>query len=102
MFVSILAQSGDWARPRIGAQLNCQGGKFRNPGGRALNVQNIETGTDMFFRGGFAARGAVWLVGAKIGGQFSCSGGKLPQSRRQSPQRRKCRNQSEHASPQRV
>jgi len=65
----------DISSAKIGGQLDCSGGIFRNPGDIALKARSIETNGDVFLSKGFVAEGKVWLSGAKIGGQLDCSGG---------------------------
>ncbi|HRJ27872.1 MAG TPA: hypothetical protein PLO61_10235 [Fimbriimonadaceae bacterium] len=65
---------------KIGGQLSCLGGSFHNPTGDALSADGIEVGGSVHLRAldqgpRFEAAGAVRLLGAKIGGQFSCIGG---------------------------
>jgi hypothetical protein len=66
----------------IGGYLNCEGASLRNDSGPALKAGGLEVGQDMSLRGGFTATGhgddgAVYLVGAHIGGQLSCTGASL-------------------------
>ncbi len=42
-----------------------------------LNAQGAEVTGDVFLRNGFAAEGAVSLLGAQIGGQLGCGGGRF-------------------------
>ena len=42
-----------------------------------LNANAAVIGGSLWLRNGFEAIGRVWLVGADIGGQFDCSGGKF-------------------------
>ncbi len=60
---------------KIGGQLNCIGGAFRNAGGIALDGDGAEITGDVFLSGGFTAEGEVRLLGAKIGGDLACIGG---------------------------
>jgi hypothetical protein len=57
----------------------CRGTKLEgaNPVGNALGAENLKVGRDVFFRDGFTAAGAIWLVGADIAGDLECSGAKL-------------------------
>ncbi|MEM9196337.1 MAG: hypothetical protein AAGD12_00655, partial [Pseudomonadota bacterium] len=60
---------------KIGGDLACVGGKFRNSGGNAINADGIETGGSVFLNDGFEAERKVRLLGAKIGGNLECDGG---------------------------
>ncbi len=76
---------------KIGGDLDCTGSRFENPpqtrttkGGKvervpgtgtALNADGINVKGSAFLSGEFHAQGEVRLVGAKIGGVFSCIGG---------------------------
>ena len=64
---------------KIGGQFSCAGGKFvdSGPTGCALVANEITTGGDVRLVRGFSANGEVQMLGAKIGGQFSCAGGKF-------------------------
>jgi hypothetical protein len=60
-------------------QLDCSGATMRNDSGPALNAEGLQVDQNVFLRGGLEAvgaghRGAVWLVGAHLGGQLDCSG----------------------------
>ena len=57
----------------IGGDLECWGGKFSNPGGRALVADGITVKGDIFLNRKFSAEGEVRLRGANIGGQLDCS-----------------------------
>jgi hypothetical protein len=65
----------------IGGQLVCDGGRFLNPGGYALDGEQLTVAQSMFCRGEpgarFVARGEVRLLGANIGGQLNCDGGRF-------------------------
>ncbi|HJP91221.1 MAG TPA: hypothetical protein VJ875_04645 [Pyrinomonadaceae bacterium] len=73
----------------IGGDLDCSGGKFRNPAkaipgsGTALNAVGAKVGDsvflrrDYFQRWDFVADGAVRLFGAEIGRSLDCNGGKF-------------------------
>lgn len=65
---------------KVGGQWVCDGGKFLRKGKNCLNADGIEVGGDLFMQKGqkgFEARGEVRLPGAKVGGQWSCNGGKF-------------------------
>ena len=59
----------------IGGDLNCEGGKFDNPGKCALSADKLTAKSDVILSGGFSAKGEVRLVGADIGGNLDCEGG---------------------------
>ena len=61
----------------IGGVLDCRGGQFSNPGGRALTAVGLTVDQDIFFSEGFSASGEVNLRGAHIGGQLNCAGGQF-------------------------
>lgn len=65
----------DLAGAKIGGQLDCAGGVFRNNGNIALNAENIKVADGLYMRKGFDAEGAVYLLGAEIHGQLDCRGG---------------------------
>ena len=63
----------------IGGQFVCAGAVLRNDSGPALDAEGLQVGLDMRLQLGFAASGsgkagAVYLVGARIGGQLDCTG----------------------------
>jgi sRNA-binding regulator protein Hfq len=60
---------------RIGSNLDCGAGRFRNPAGKALRADRIRIHGSLFLRNGFAAEGEVRLLGAEIGGNFECNDG---------------------------
>jgi hypothetical protein len=67
---------------RIGANLECDGGKFQNPAqanaawsGVAIDATNAKVEGAVLLRDGFAAEGAVRLFGATIGETLDCGGG---------------------------
>lgn len=67
---------------RIGLNLYCDGAALSNDSGSALAADGLKVGLSVFLRGGFTASGvgedgAVRLVGASIGGQFSCRKARL-------------------------
>jgi predicted GH43/DUF377 family glycosyl hydrolase len=70
----------------IGRELDCKGGTFINPGWVALNGDQMDVQGCVFqsrkehsgnSSGHFTARGQVRLIGASIGGDLDCKGGKL-------------------------
>ncbi len=60
---------------RIRGNLDCTGGTFKNPGGKALNADGAEVGGDVSLSEGFHATGEVRLHGARIRGTLACTGG---------------------------
>ena len=64
---------------KIGGNLECDGGKFlgKNKDGNALYADWLITTGSVFLRHGFEAAGAVRLLGAKIGADLDCVGGKF-------------------------
>ena len=70
------------AGSHIGGQLSCDGAKLTNNSGPALHADSLHVGGYMLLRGGFTATGsgetgAVWLLGAHIGGNLECNGAEL-------------------------
>jgi ribosomal protein L18 len=68
----------------IGGNLECDGGKFRNPAqadiaesGMALNAEGAKVTGGVLLRNGFAAQGMVRLFGSEIGGNLECDGGRF-------------------------
>lgn len=61
---------------KIGGDLDCGMGKFRNPDGIALIAQSVEIKGNVFLRSEFEAAGRVSLQGATIGGILDCHNGK--------------------------
>jgi sRNA-binding regulator protein Hfq len=65
----------------IGSNLECGGGVFENAEGYALTCDRMHVQGSTFLdyddeaKTGFKAQGQVRLIGAEIGGQFSCRGG---------------------------
>ena len=59
----------------VGAHLDCQGGRFLNPGGYAILANNVRISNGLLLRNGFYAEGEVRLFAANIGGNLECSGG---------------------------
>ena len=62
---------------RIDGQLNCSGGRFKNPGKIALLASSAQIGGSVFLSDGFLATGQVRLLSARIGGQLRCSKGRF-------------------------
>ena len=68
---------------KIASQLICHGGRFYNKRGDALAADGVEVNVGIFLSkapgetGRFHATGAVRLLGAKIGGQLNCVGGRF-------------------------
>ena len=68
---------------RIGGSLKCAGGVFENPDGVALAADAAVVGAGAFLgkvtdsTDRFLAAGTVRLVGARIGGQLNCTGGRF-------------------------
>jgi hypothetical protein len=60
---------------RIGSNLDCGAGRFRNLAGKALRADRIRIYGSLFLRNGFVAEGEVRLLGASIGGNFECNDG---------------------------
>ena len=57
---------------KIGGDLNCEGGAFTNPSGRALYANSIKVQGCIFLRNGFRAEGEVRLLDAQIEGTLEC------------------------------
>ena len=64
----------DLKRARLGAQLDCRGGHFDNPGGLALRADGLRA-FDVLLYNGFFARGEVNLERAGLGGDLVCDRG---------------------------
>jgi hypothetical protein len=60
---------------RIGGDLDCSGGTFKNPGSDALIADGANVKGGVFLDDGFKAEGTVRLLGAQIGGNLECTGG---------------------------
>ena len=60
---------------RIGNNLDCGAGHFRNFPGKALRADRIRVRGSVFFRNAFRAEGEVRLFGAEIGGNLECNDG---------------------------
>ena len=67
------------AGAEITGRFKCSGARLdgANADGNALIADNLRVGRDAFFRDGFTAAGAIWLVGGEIAGNLDCSGAKL-------------------------
>jgi hypothetical protein len=84
---SIIKASSDGGAVRlvgahIGGQLECGGARMDNDSGPALRAEGLRVTQSVFLRSGFRATGtghdgAVRLLGAHIGGQLNCSGGRM-------------------------
>jgi hypothetical protein len=59
-------------RARIGGNLECDHGSFKNPCGDALTANTAEIAGNVFLREGFSAQGKVDLVLARVGGEIDC------------------------------
>ena len=66
---------------RIGSSLECDGASLTNAtadgGGIALAADHAIIGGAVLLRNGFAAQGAISLIGARIGGNLECDGASL-------------------------
>ncbi len=60
---------------RIGSNLDCGAGRFRNAAGKALRADRMRVRGSLFFRNAFSAEGEVRLLGAEVGGNFECNDG---------------------------
>ena len=63
------------AGTRIGNNLDCVAGRFRNFPGKALRADRIRVRGSVFLRNAFSAEGEVRLFGAEIGGNLECNDG---------------------------
>lgn len=63
----------------IGGNLNCTNGHFSNPGENkgALIADEINVNGNVLLDGTFKAEGEVRFIGATIGGQLNCAGGRF-------------------------
>jgi hypothetical protein len=61
----------------IDGNLECDGARLSNPGGKTLNVQGARIGGSAYFRSGFVSEGEMRLLGMIVTGSFSCRGGKF-------------------------
>jgi len=63
----------------IDGDLNCRGGVFEHDDGNsdALTVDRATVGGRVFLSDKFESQGQVRFVGAEVGGQVVCSGGKF-------------------------
>ncbi|MGV9295472.1 hypothetical protein [Amycolatopsis sp. NPDC003676] len=85
---TVVAHSADGAVHLIDAQidqLSCNGATLRNNSGPALHADRLQTNGNVLLRNGFSAtgdsdRGAVRLLGARIGGGLVCHGATLRNS----------------------
>lgn len=60
---------------KIGGDLDCEKGTFKNQGGVALLCDLAKITGSVFLSGGFTANGTVRFLGAEIGGQLNCENG---------------------------
>ena len=67
----------DLSRAHISGDLDCSGGKFNNPNGRALTANHITVKGEVFLHDGFSAKGEVRLLSARIDGDLNCTDGKF-------------------------
>ena len=65
----------------IGGLMDCENGKFINPGKMAIVADNIRIDGDAQFRDGFSAKGEVRISAARIGGELDCSNGTFDNSK---------------------
>ena len=63
------------AGARIGNNLDCVAGRFRNFPGKALRADRVRVRGSVFLRNAFSAEGEVRLFGAEIGGNLECNDG---------------------------
>ena len=68
----------------IGGDLDCSGGRFLNPwvdgaagSGVAPSADRVKVANGVFLNKGFYAEGEARLLGAQVGGNLSCGGGKF-------------------------
>ena len=66
----------------IGRNLNCSGGLFNNPEGRAVDGTGAKIGSNVYFSLSFKANGTVRMNSTEIGGQFICCGGEFSNVRK--------------------
>lgn len=59
----------------IGGQLDCSGGHFHNPKGKALEASGLAVKGPVYLGAGFTAQGEVSLAGTQIGNNLNCAGG---------------------------
>ena len=60
---------------RVGNNLDCVAGRFRNFPGKALRADRVRVRGSVFLRNAFCAEGEVRLFGADIGGNLECNDG---------------------------
>ena len=61
----------------IDRNLDCSGGTFSNPEGRAIDGTGAQIGSNVYFSLGFNAIGCVRMNRTQTGGEFICSGGEF-------------------------
>lgn len=66
----------------IGGQLDCSGGHFHNPEGKALQASGLAVKGPVYLGDGFTAQGEVSLVGTQIGNDLNCAGGSFENQHR--------------------
>ena len=59
----------------IGGFLDCENGKFLNPGQMAIVADGIKVDGNVWLRSGFSAKGEVRIPTARIEGELDCSNG---------------------------
>ena len=67
----------------LGGQLDCEGGTFTNDTGPALYADNLTTDNNVYLAGQFTGSGplgTVRLLGAHLGGELTCEGGRFANS----------------------
>jgi hypothetical protein len=62
---------------KVGGDLNCLGGKFKNPNGYAIYAEGLKVEGRVYLTGPFSSEGAVEFRGASIGGDLDYWGGKF-------------------------
>jgi sRNA-binding regulator protein Hfq len=60
---------------RLGSNLDCGAGRFRNAVGKAIRADRIRIRGSLFLRNAFVAEGEVRFLGAEIGGNLECNDG---------------------------
>jgi hypothetical protein len=59
----------------VNGNLECNGGRFKNPAGLALNADRMTVKGSVLLHNGFVAEGGVNLPGAQIGNNLACDAG---------------------------
>ncbi len=65
------------AGAEIGGDLDCSGGEFVNPAGRALTADRMKARSKVNLGETARFQGAICLLGAEVGGDLSCRGGRF-------------------------